>query len=67
MLRLKASSFAASAMFSALSLGCSANKGRITAFPMQRYAPDGLARHLPLLPLLHSNRGQTSSRTSSAL
>jgi hypothetical protein len=66
MLRLKASSFAASAMFSALSLGCSA-KGRITAFPMQRYAPGGLARHLPLLPLLHSNRGQTSSRTSSAI
>jgi hypothetical protein len=27
------------------------------SFAMQHYAPAGLARHLPLLPLLHSNRG----------
>jgi hypothetical protein len=32
------------------------------SFTVQRYAPGGLARHLPLLLLLHSNRGHTSSR-----
>jgi hypothetical protein len=60
------SSFAASAMLSELSLGCSA-KGRITASLCSATPQAASPAISHCCPLLHSNRGQTSSQTSSAI